>query len=275
MKVMSARNLWRALALGMALCALPEAVPAQVRVGGSGAAMGLTRLFARTFAEHKLGRLELMPRSLGSSGGIQAVLAGALDVSVSTRPLTAAEERQGAQQTLIGRSPIVFVTSRTEGARVVSREQVVKMFGTHQLLWPDGKPIYVVLRPLHQPVMAALSEQMAGMRDALYRGWQAPGRPHAYTAQDNLEMATTLPNSLAVTSLTQLVTEQSRLSRLHLDGIAPTAENLRSGAYPLAVPLYLVTTSRPTAGAQAFIRFVLGRPGRAILADAGIVPRTH
>ena len=63
--------------------------------------------------------------------------------------------------------------------------------------------------------------------------------------------------------------------RLRLDTVAPTLENLRTGAYPLAMSFYLVTTSHPSPQAESFVEFVQSAKGRSIMADAGVVPHTE
>ena len=58
--------------------------------------------------------------------------------------------------------------------------------------------------------------------------------------------------------------------------VAPTAENIASGAYPLSREL-LLYVSRPRGGEIApavadFIRHVLSEPGRAVVQQHGYVP---
>jgi phosphate transport system substrate-binding protein len=51
-----------------------------------------------------------------------------------------------------------------------------------------------------------------------------------------------------------------------VEGIQPIASTIRDGSYPLARPLYLVTSNEPRVEARAFVEFALGPLGQAIIA---------
>ena len=61
---------------------------------------------------HPSTKIAVLP-SLGSGGGIKAVLSGALQLGLSSRPLTEAEVKAGAVGIEYGRTPFVFATSAT------------------------------------------------------------------------------------------------------------------------------------------------------------------
>jgi len=67
--------------------------------------------------------------SLGSTGGIKAVLAGALDLGLSARPLTAEELQQGAVAVEYGRTPLILVTSYKGAAINFTLEQIAYLYG--------------------------------------------------------------------------------------------------------------------------------------------------
>ena len=54
--------------------------------------------------------------------------------------------------------------------------------------------------------------------------------------------------------------------KLHaLDGIEPTAENVRNEKYPLRRPLYLLTRGEPQGTVKAFIEFLQSAQGQKIV----------
>jgi phosphate transport system substrate-binding protein len=57
-----------------------------VRVGGAGSGLGGMRLLAKAFEAGHPGTKVQVFSSLGSSGGIKALLVGSLDLAVSGRP---------------------------------------------------------------------------------------------------------------------------------------------------------------------------------------------
>jgi phosphate transport system substrate-binding protein len=63
---------------------------------------------------------------------------------------------------------------------------------------------------------------------------------------------------------------EKRIRLLPVDGIAPTRENLASGAYPVRRPLYLVANARSMKPAiRAFLDFVRSPDGQRIISERG------
>jgi phosphate transport system substrate-binding protein len=55
-------------------------------------------------------------------------------------------------------------------------------------------------------------------------------------------------------------------------GYLPSAENVASGKYPLARPLFMYTRGKPTGEAAAFIAYCLSPAGQAIVTKVGYFP---
>ncbi len=72
---------------------------ATLKIGGTGAALGTMRLLADEFVRLHPDTSIVIPDSLGSGGGIKAVLAGALDIALSSRQLKSKEKNAGAKST--------------------------------------------------------------------------------------------------------------------------------------------------------------------------------
>jgi phosphate transport system substrate-binding protein len=82
-----------------------------LRIGGTGGALAAMRQLADAFAEQdKTVRPDVLP-SLGSGGGVRAMVEGAIEVAAVGRPLTDAEQAAGAAPAVCWRVPFVFVTS--------------------------------------------------------------------------------------------------------------------------------------------------------------------
>ena len=59
---------------------------------------------------------------------------------------------------------------------------------------------------------------------------------------------------------------------LKIDGIAPTAENIESGAYPLSGNFYAVTRSDASENTLLLLEWLQGPEGQALIAKTGYVP---
>ena len=62
------------------------------------------------------------------------------------------------------------------------------------------------------------------------------------------------------------------LRLLAVNGIAPTAENIRSGKYPYTVTVYMVSAGRPDAQVQKIIDWFLSAQGQKMVAETGYIP---
>ena len=65
--------------------------------------------------------------------------------------------------------------------------------------------------------------------------------------------------------------ENSGIKVLAIDGVAPTAENLQSGAYPFTVNYYAVYVAG-NERAERFVDWLVSPEGQACVAQAGYVP---
>ncbi len=62
-----------------------------------------------------------------------------------------------------------------------------------------------------------------------------------------------------------------KIRLLSIDGIAPTVENIRSGAYPFLEDAYLVTDGAPTGDVARLAAFLVSPSGRQLVEDVGYV----
>jgi phosphate transport system substrate-binding protein len=69
-----------------------------------------------------------------------------------------------------------------------------------------------------------------------------------------------------------LLLASDRLVGLALDGVRPSNENVINSRYPVVRPLMMVVKGEPGALARAFIDYVLGEHGQALVASLNYVP---
>jgi phosphate transport system substrate-binding protein len=83
------------------------------------------------------------------------------------------------------------------------------------------------------------------------------------------------PDSIAYVSIgSAAVAEQEgvKIRRVRLDGVEPTVENVKNGAYGLRRPLCLVTRGAPSGLAKEYMDFVLSPEGQRIVLGQEFVP---
>lgn len=237
-----------------------------LRVGGTGAAIGMIENTGHAFAGTGGARFVVIP-GLGSSGAINALADRKLDMAVSARPLKPAERAAGLKQIAIVRTAFVLATSHRHPNGLKTAD-LPALFAADKPTWDDGSPIRIILRPRSETDTALLGNMAAGMDGVVESMRRRAEVPVAPTDQDNADMAERLQGSLTGTTLAQLKTERRRLSAIPLDGIEPTFANFESGKYRFVKHLYLIARTDGPADGENYVRYLRSPQGEAALRDS-------
>ncbi len=266
---------WAALVVTAALgLSAPNAARAgeQLEVGGTGAALGTMRLLLDAFAEVRPGLTANVAPSLGSSGGIKALLGGGIDLAVSSRPPKDKERAAGATATIYGTTPIVFAVSTRNPATEVTTGQILDIYSGRRGNWPDGTPARLVLRPDGETDTKVIKQHVPGMGRVLEDRKENVAIPVAHTDQESAELLETLDGAIGTAALSLIVSERRRLKALAFNGVAPTAEAIADGSYPMTKSFYLVTSPKPSELVRSFLAFVRSPAGQSVLRRTGHLP---
>jgi phosphate transport system substrate-binding protein len=244
----------------------------ELRVSGTGTALGALHRLAGTFERANPGhRLHVLP-SVGSSGAIGAVADGALDVAISGRPLRAPEQARGLVAVPYARTPFVFAVGPRGGVSGISAGELVRIYRGELTTWPSGERVRPILRPstdVDDEILRAISPEMASAVESAHR---REGMVVALTNQECNETLARTPGSIGPTSLTQILTEEKPVVPLAWNGVAPTVANLASGAYPLVKTLVAVVRASPSPPVRRFLAFLGSPEAREILERTGNLP---
>jgi phosphate transport system substrate-binding protein len=253
---------------------LPAAVPAEdvVRVGGAGSGLGVTKILAKAFEKSHPGiKIKVLP-NLGSSGGIKALLHGALDVAISGRALKAEELKDGAVAVECARTPFVFVVHNTVNKADVTTRELEMIYKGQLSKWPDGSRIRLVLRPAGDTDTVIVKNISKEMERAVKASNARPEMIVAVTDQEAADAVAKIPGAIGGATLTQIETENNSVKVLSFNGSKPTLDALAKGSYPLVKPLYLVMAPKTSAAALQFVQYARSAKGRSILATSGAMP---
>jgi phosphate transport system substrate-binding protein len=260
-----------AAAMALAVVGMPAARASDiVRIGGTGMGLEAVRLLVAAMNDRGVGVAANIMPSLGSSGGIDALLEGALDIALSARPLKPTETAKGGREAACVRSPFVLATSRAM-ATGFKRAEVAAVFADPGAVWPDGEPLRIVLRLRDDSDNLFLADNFPGMAAALQAARKRPDVPVAATDQDNAELAQKVVGSLAGMSLLQIEAERLSLKPLAIDGVPPTLDNLLAGTYAPSKTLCLLLPRQPTEDALRIVAFARSAAGIGIFKATGAV----
>lgn len=248
--------------------AATEVQAQEIKIGGTGAALGTMQLMAQAYAKTSDAKVTVLP-SMGSGGGIKALLAGAVQIGVSSRPLSEAESKAGAVAAEYGCTPFVFVTSTASKVAGITTQDLVDFYSGTVDVWPDGTKLRLVLRPIGDSDSETIKRMSATMREAKSVAEQRKGMVFTATDQETASAIEKIPGSVGPTTLALLLSEKRALKPLSLNGVVPSALSIADGSYPLFRQMLIVTGPTVTPQALAFVDFVRSAAGREILQQTG------
>jgi phosphate transport system substrate-binding protein len=210
-----------------------------LRMGGTGGDLATMRLLADAYArQHPKTTVQIF-ESMGSGGAVKAVLAGALDIGLTSRAPSKDERERGLKAMLYARSPLVFAVHKDSPRTGVTRQELVALY--------NGEPagargaVRLILRPEFDSDTLALRRGLPELEQPLLRAYQRTGVPVAATDQDAADMIAGAPDGFCTSTLSLIIAERRPLKPLALDGVAPSTATVASGRYPLVKEFYFTS----------------------------------
>ncbi len=257
---------------GLLFISLPGAATAEtITVGGTGSALGtLQRMGKAYMALHPEIKVTILP-SLGSGGGIKAVIRGSIDIGLSGRALKDSEKEK-AVAVEFAQCPFVLVVPEKNPVSEMSLEQLARIYSGETDSWPDGTPLRLIMRPERESEVDFLKSLGPEMERAVPLAYKRQGMIVALTDQEAADKVGEIPGAFGISTLCQVVSEARPLKIVSLDGVQPTLDLVENGRYPYVRLFRLVTPLQPAPHVQEFIRFILSETGAGILKTNGSLP---
>lgn len=240
-----------------------------IRLGGTGNALGTMKLIANAYNAAHPQNKAIVLESLGSKGGIRAVSRKAIEVGLSSQPLTEEEKALGLTATQYAQSPTVFAVRVQSGTNAITLNEIQAIYKGKLTHWPDGTLIRPLLRQRGEDNNLQIMKLSPEMEPALAIAQTRPGMPFAVTDQEAASKMESIPGSIGVSTLALIISEKRALRPLILDGVKPTPEKARAGQYPMLKLFYYVLPDKPSSATLHFIDFLHSASGQAILKRNG------
>ncbi|MDA8412795.1 MAG: substrate-binding domain-containing protein [Desulfobacteraceae bacterium] len=245
-----------------------------IRINGSGSSLYVMKPLIKAYTKaHPKVRIE-MSKPLGSSGAINAVIAGALDIAVSSRVLKQKEVAAGAVSREYGRMPLAIVTGEKVPVTDITTTQLEEIYLGERRAWSNGEPIRLILRPESDIDTTILEGLSPGLNRALKTAHSFQGMIIAVTDPESDKAVAAISGSLGAAALPAILVEKVPLHVLTLNGILPSVHTLANGTYPLGKDIRFITTKNTPGAGLKFIDFIFSSQGRAIAEKAGVLVTT-
>jgi phosphate transport system substrate-binding protein len=212
-----------------------------------------------------------MEKPLGSSGAIKALLAGAIDIAITSKPLKPEEIAQGGKLRYFGKTPLAIVTGKNVPQKTISTKELEDIYSGKTRKWPNGETIRVILRPNEDIDTTILKGLSPGMAEAVTKAQHRQGMIIAVTDPESNEAVSRTIGGIGASGLTGVLVGKVPLNVIALNGFMPSQKTLTDGNYPLAKDINFVTTGKLPHAAAKFLDFIYSKKGRAIAGKTGVL----
>jgi phosphate transport system substrate-binding protein len=221
----------------------------------------------------------------GSGTGIAALINGTVDLANASRQIKAEEIEQAqangieAEEIVVARDAIAVIVHRANPVDHLTLAQISDIYSGEIDNWAevggDDRPIVRLSRETNSGTHVYFLEEVLRL-----------GKPDDTTlfAADTLLLPssegiaaeiTYNENAIGYDGL-GYVTEEMKVIAVGEDPagpfLLPSAETVNSGQYPIARDLYMYSAGRPSSQAAAYLAWILGPPGQALVTSLGFVP---
>lgn len=238
-----------------------------LRLAGSGSNLPLTRALSAAFPRSE-GAHPVVHASIGSGGGVRALLDGVIDIALISRPLREGEREQGLVATPYARVPVVVAAHGSVPDHALRAEQLVSIYDGSQRTWSDGSRVVVLQRERGDSSHAAVARALPGFAEANEAAYHQSRWRVLYRDEAMREALADTRGAIGLFGQ-GAIPPGLPVQPLAIDGVTPDVEALRSGAYPFTKDFAFVTRGAPTGQTRAFIEFASSPRGHRIIEAAG------
>ncbi|MDO4283735.1 MAG: phosphate ABC transporter substrate-binding protein [Eubacteriales bacterium] len=204
----------------------------------------------------------------GSSTGVEAVLAGNVDIGNSSRSLTDDEKSQGAVENIIAIDGIAVITDPANTASDLSKEDLVAIYKGEKTNWSEfggpDEPIVVIGREAGSGTRGAFEELLEIEDQAAYASeLDSTGAVIARVAST--------PGAIGYASLDEV---DDTVKALSIDGVEANEENIKAGSYVLSRPFVMATNgeiSEQSELVQGFFAYLSSEEGQEVIKGVGLI----
>ncbi len=242
-------------------------VSGTVNMNGSTSMKKLVEASCEVFNE-KYPNVTASGQFTGSGTGIEAVANGTADIGNSSRALKDEEKAKGLVENIVAIDGIAIITDKANTASSLTSEQLAKIYTGEIKNWSevggnDGA-IVVVGREAGSGTRGAFEEILKIEDKCAYA--QELDQTGAV-----LTTVASTPNAIGYISLDVL---DDTVTPITIDGVEPTVENIKSGAYPLQRPFVMATKGsidEQSDAVKLWFDFMKSAEGKAVIEKVGLI----
>ena len=254
------------MTVGMVACG-NTTISGKVSMAGSTSMEKLVKALQETFAEVQPD-INVTAEFVGSGAGIEQVLTGTVNIGNSSRNLKDSEKEAGAVENIVAIDGIAIVVDTANEVTDLTKDELIAIYTGAVTNWSElggaDAPIVVIGREAGSGTRGAF-EEILDIEEAC-----------AYALElDNtgtvMAKVSATPGAIGYVSLDVI---NDTVKAVSLEGVEPTAENIKEGSYFLSRPFVMATNGpieEQDEAVKAFFEYVLGEEGQAVVEQVGLI----
>ena len=238
-----------------------------ILISGSTSMEKLSNVAAEAFML-KYPKVTVSAEFIGSSAGVEALLAGTVDIGNASRNLKDTEVSSGAIENIVAIDGIAVITHNSNTTTNLTKDQLVKIYTGEITNWKEvgggDQPIVVIGREAGSGTRGAF-EELLEIEDLCRYSNEINS-----TGGVMAKVAATI-GAIGYVSLDVI---DSSILTIHLEGVEPTPENIKAGSYLLSRPFVMATKGEVAEQkelVQAFFEYLMSEEGKQIIESVGLI----
>lgn len=243
------------------------ALSGTITMAGSTSMEKLSNALAEDFMAKNSGVI-VSPEFIGSGAGIEALIAGTVDIGNSSRNLKDSEKQSGAVENIVAIDGIAVVVDPANTVKDLTKDQLKGIFtGTYRNwseLGGESLPIIVVGREAGSGTRGAF-EEILEVEDVCQ---------YANEFDNTGAVMAKVASTKGAVGYVSLDVVDTSVTAVALEGVAATSENIIAGNYFLSRPFVMATKgeiSEQSELVQAFFNYLNTDDGKAVIESVGLI----
>jgi phosphate transport system substrate-binding protein len=236
-------------------------------MAGSTSMEKLANVAAEAFME-KYPDVMVSAEFIGSSAGIEALLAGTTDIGNSSRNLKDTEKSSGAVENIVAIDGIAVISDKKNTVLDLTKDQLIQIYKGEITNWSElggtDQPIVVIGREAGSGTRGAFEEILEVVDLCKYSN-------EINSTGGVMSKVASTPGAIGYVSLDIL---DDSVNAMKLESVEPTADNIKAGSYFLSRPFVMATAgeiSNQNEIVQTFFEFMKSEEGKALIESIGLI----
>ena len=238
----------------------PYLARAEIKARGSDSTLHVVKALAAAFETDTGKKISL--EGGGSGAGAKAAIAGEVTLAFLSRDLNDAEKSSGLVGHSYAKDGVAIIVHKDNAVAGLTVAELKAIYTGKTATWTDGRPVVAFNRNTDSGTREVFQERVLGKDEF---------SPAAAVKHDGVLIGSVekIPSAVAYTSLGEA--DETKVRVVPVAGVKPTAATLKDGTYPITRTPTLATKGEAAGDELAFINFVLGPKGQAVVAQQGLV----